>query len=119
MKRILTAIALVCLLSHFSPSEARVLKSFHMGPGDTDGSECCGEVQPIAYQETAGAAYTEERYYDPPPCPYCIECNYENWCPYCGYCPLYDDFDIYVDHYHDHTFWAGKMESSWMHELEH
>lgn len=79
-----------------------ILKSFYL------------DSEEPAIQKTEEGA----KFYSPPPCAYCTQCNRKHWCPYCGYCPLYDETDI-IDEYDRHASWPTKREDTWMRELGH
>lgn len=80
-----------------------VVQSFHLGPEDAGEDACDG-----------GGC----RYYNPPTCPYCVQCNYQHWCPYCGFCPMYDELtssNLYQQYRAD---WPSRRDDSWVEELE-
>lgn len=100
-----------------------VIRSFHLGardlPPDHVNGDACGAADDACCANSDADACNgpeEAPYFNPPPCRYCMQCNYRHWCPYCGYCPLYDDSDI-IDRYDDHASWPSKNTDSWMREL--
>lgn len=100
-----------------------VIRSFHLGPfapeTDSNDEETCAANADACTEEPRETCCTEEapRFYNPPACRYCLQCNYQHWCPYCGYCPLYDDRDV-IDEWDNHATWPSKRSDGWMHELE-
>ena len=95
-----------------------LLRSFHMGPWEPlpDEERCEEEVCDAQAPCEEEPCIKEARFFDPPPCQYCLECDYQHWCPYCGYCPIYDESDT-VDIYDQHATWPSKHEDSWMREF--
>lgn len=92
-----------------------VLKSFRLNAFDAASDGCATEAPPC--EESCKAAESP-KFYAPPPCVYCAQCNYKHWCPYCGYCPLYSDEERF-DEFDFGDSWPGKRGDNWMWSLEH
>lgn len=110
---IICVATLFCLSPLFGQNTGHtVVRTFHMGPSDAPIDNDSGQ----SCQSDECQASGDDKFFDPPPCRYCIECHYQHWCPYCGYCPIYDDSDNAVD-WENRTTWPSKHEDSWMREL--
>lgn len=142
--KVLFAIAatLLCLTPVLAPAVEHsyiqgrpVIRSFHLGPyapkepcetpceaeAPAPANDCCDSEPTLEASgqglDPACVSPYQALYYNPPPCKYCEQCNYQHWCPYCGYCPIYDETDVVSPWEHPH--WPGQNEDSWMFELYH
>lgn len=125
-------IAICTCFSFLSAQQAdqpqRVIRSYHLGPWAPSSSADDANRQNNRQQaredqrevadnsrDTAVVNGDGTKFFNPPPCQYCIQCNYKHWCPYCGYCPIYDESDI-RDEYDRQATWPAKKTDSWMRE---